>query len=162
MPGRRYVHASRGEMAELAGDVPQERRPDTFVGYHAPSPRTTHSVQVSASTKPTGRINLRAVAEACIEEGLDPATEIARALTKTRPKVVDGQVVLDEHGVPVQVPVLDEETRLRTLTELLQYVQPKLKSVEVKLDGRLDLSSEQIDQRLQALLAKAALPGPAA
>jgi len=45
---------------------------------------------------------------------------------------------------------------MRTLNEFLQYTQPKLKSIEVKMSGTLDLTSEQLDNRLNMLLAKAA------
>jgi hypothetical protein len=104
-----------------------------------------------------GRINLRAVAEACVEEGLDPAVEIVKALKRRIPKTMgNGMPVLDENGEPVYVDAVDQDTKLRTLNELLQYTQPKLKAVEVKLNGNLELSSEQLDQRLASLIAKAA------
>ena len=104
-----------------------------------------------------GRINLRAVAEACVDEGLDPAVEIVRALKRRVPKVMsNGMPVLDENGEPVYVDAVDQDTKLRTLNEILQYCQPKLKAVEVKLNGNLELSSEQLDQRLASLIAKAA------
>jgi hypothetical protein len=54
------------------------------------------------------------------------------------------------------VPLLDVDTRMRTLNEFLQYTQPKLKSIEVKMSGTLDLTSDQLDARLNMLLAKAA------
>lgn len=108
------------------------------------------------SPREKGRINLKAVAEACMEEGLDPAVEILRVLT-TKVPVLDrnGQPVLGEDGKPMMVDRVDPDTRLRTLNELLNYTQPKLKAVEVKMSGSLDLTSEQLDQRLGALLAKA-------
>lgn len=103
-----------------------------------------------------GRISLRAVAEACVDEGLDPAVEIVKALKRKVPKVMpNGMPVLDEQGEPVYVDAVDQDTRLRTLNELLQYCQPKLKAVEVKLNGNLDLTGEQLDQRIGALIAKA-------
>jgi len=107
-----------------------------------------------ASKKPMG-INLKAVAEACVDEGLDPAVEIAKALKATIPMCRNGQQVFDDMGLPVMVPLLDVDTRMRTLNEFLQYTQPKLKSVEVKMSGSLDLTSEQLDNRLNMLLAKA-------
>ena len=102
------------------------------------------------------RINLKAVAEACIDEGLDPAIEIAKALKATIPMMRNGMQVYDDNGVAVMIPLLDVDTRMRTLNEFLQYTQPKLKSVEVKMSGTLDLTSEQLDNRLNMLLAKAA------
>jgi hypothetical protein len=114
-------------------------------------------VSKSASTsRAPHRINLRAVAEACIEEGLDPAVEIAKALKATIPMMRSGMPVLDDKGKNIMVPLLDVDTRMRTLNEFLQYTQPKLKSVEVKMSGTLDLTSEQLDNRLNMLLAKAA------
>ncbi len=116
----------------------------------------THAKQITSQKKGRDmRINLKAVAEACIEEGLDPAVEIAKALKATIPMMRNGMQVFDENGVAVMVPLLDVDTRMRTLNEFLQYTQPKLKSVEVKMSGSLDLTSEQLDNRLNMLLAKA-------
>ena len=50
---------------------------------------------------------------------------------------------------------LDADVRVRMLSEILNYTQPKLKAVEVKMSGSLELTSEQLDQRLGALLQKA-------
>ena len=112
---------------------------------------------VSSKEQRPQTFRLRQVAEACIDAGLDPAFEILRALTERVP-VLDrsGQPVLDHSGEPLTIDRVDAETRLRTLNELLQYVQPKLKAVEVKLSGHLELTSEQLDSRLGSLLAKAA------
>jgi hypothetical protein len=116
--------------------------------------RSTKNKAVGPKTPP--KINLKAVAEALIDEGLDPATEIARVLR--------GRPMLDDDGNPVIDPVtghelmehmIDAETRLRTLNSLLEFTQPKLKAVEVKMSGSLELTGEQLDQRLQMLLAKA-------
>ena len=117
----------------------------------------THAKQITSQKKGRDmRINLKAVAEACIDEGLDPAIEIAKALKATIPMMRNGMQVFDDNGVAVMVPLLDVDTRMRTLNEFLQYTQPKLKSVEVKMSGTLDLTSEQLDNRLNMLLAKAA------
>lgn len=143
-------------LAELAGAPPKLA---TAEDLEAAGPLTgrAHAKQRSASTKHQSahKINLKAVAEACIEEGLDPATEIARALSAKIPLVKNGQQIFDDNGLPVMVNLVDADTRLRTLNELLQYTQPKLKAVEMKVSGSLELSSEQLDQRLHALLAKA-------
>jgi hypothetical protein len=40
------------------------------------------------------------------------------------------------------------------LSEILNYTQPKLKAIEVKMSGSLELTSEQLDQRLSALMQK--------
>jgi hypothetical protein len=113
-----------------------------------------HARQTTAR-KP-GRINLRAVADALAEEGLDPAVEIPRILQAQQP-VLDrqGNPVFNPDGTPRMEDVVDADTKLRTMTELLSYLQPKLKAVEVKMSGTLDLTEDQLNQRLSALLAKA-------
>jgi hypothetical protein len=50
---------------------------------------------------------------------------------------------------------IDADVRVRMLNQILEYTQPKLKAVEVKMSGNLELNSEQLDQRLNALLQKA-------
>lgn len=147
-------------LAELAGAPPQLA---TAADLEAAGPLTGDTYMKSRSVDHKrgaidgrGRINLRAVAEACVEEGLDPAVEIVKALKRRVPKFTTGGMpVLDENGEPVYVDAVDQDTKLRTLNELLQYTQPKLKAVEVKLNGNLELSSDQLDNRLAALIAKA-------
>ena len=103
------------------------------------------------------RINLMAVGEALAAEGLDPAVEMVRILQSQVPLMTrGGNPVLTEKGKAVMVDALDADTKLRTLNEMLQYTQPKLKAVELKVSGALDLTSEQLDVRLAALIAKAA------
>lgn len=139
-------------LAELAGAPPRlASAADLQAGGPAAA---SHPILTSGANKlRNAGLNLRAVAEACLEEGLDPATEIVRALAKVKPRIVDGQVVIGVDGRPEMVPMLDPETRLRTLTELLSYVQPKLKAVEVTVKD--ELSGDQLDRRLSLLLAKA-------
>jgi hypothetical protein len=102
-------------------------------------------------------INLKTVAEACVEAGLDPAVEIARVLA-TKVPILDnrGKPKMNPDGSPMTVDLIDPDTKIRTLTELLQYNQPKLKAVEMKISGTLELSDAELDQRLTALLAKGA------
>ena len=86
--------------ADLAGAPPKLATMDDLAIPTAAKTGRAHPVSKSASTsKAPHRINLRAVAEACIEEGLDPAVEIAKALKATIPLVRGGQPVLD-HDVP--------------------------------------------------------------
>lgn len=107
-------------------------------------------------TSRKGTVNLKSVAQACIDEGLDPAAEIARVLrTRVPARDRSGAVIVGDDGKPVLVDLIDPDTKVRTLTELLQYNQPKLKAVEMKVSGTLEMSSEEIDARLSALLAKA-------
>lgn len=148
-------------LAELNGAPP---RLATSADLEAAGPLTGDTYMKSRSLEHKrgaidgrGRMNLRAVAEACIQEDLDPAVEIVKALKAKRPKMMsNGMPVLDEEGQPVYVDELDLDTKLRMYDRLLEYVQPKLKAVEVKLNGNLELSSEQLDQRLAALIARAA------
>jgi hypothetical protein len=105
-------------------------------------------------TSKTGTINLKSVAQACMDAGLDPAVEIARVLAEKVPaRSRSGEIMMGEDGKPIMVDLIDPDTKIRTLTELLQYNQPKLKAVEMTV--KTDLSEDEIDQRLTALLAKA-------
>ena len=142
-------------VADLAGAPPQLATSQDLIG--ANEPLVGRQYPSKRSGKIPHLINLKAVAEALIDEGLDPAAEIARVL-KGRPMVDDnGNPVIDPvTGQEVMEHLVDPEIRLRTLNSLLEFVQPKLKAVEVKLNGNLELSSEQLDQRLGALIAKAA------
>jgi hypothetical protein len=144
---------------ELVGDVPKLATSQDLLGANPPLTGRSHaktSGNRSRSARGPGTINLKTVAEACITAGLDPAEAIAKALTtKVQARDRMGQLVYDDDGRPVLIDAVDPDTRLRTLQELLQYTQPKLKAVEVKMSGHLELSSEQLDQRLAALLAKA-------
>lgn len=142
------------------GDAPKLATSQDLLGANPPLTGRTHIRKASARAKGgsgPGTISLRTVAEACIEAGLDPAQAIANALmgqVQARDRM--GQLVFDDAGEPVMIDAVDPDTRLRVLSSLLEYTQPKLKAVEVKMSGHLDLTSEQLDQRLTALLAKAA------
>jgi phage/plasmid-associated DNA primase len=64
---------------------------------------------------------------------------------------------LDETTVPateliriVQAGSLEPKVQASILNELLQYTQPKLKSIEVK--GKFELTEEQIDHRIKSLM----------
>lgn len=148
--------------ADLAGDVPQLATVQDLQGANTPATGRQHAKQISSSTKARGshRINLKAVADALIDEGLDPATELTR--------ILKGELMYDDAGNPVLHPItgehqrtylIDSDTRVRTLNEMLQYTQPKLKAVEVKVSGSLELTNEQLDMRLESLLAKASGKG---
>lgn len=143
-------------LAELNGAPPRLASSEDL---QAAGPKTgrAHAVQKSAKTSSAPhRINLKAVSEALVEEGLDPAVEIAR--------VLKGEIVYGDDGQPCKHPItgevlrryaIDADTRVRTLNEVLQYTQPKLKAVEVKVSGALELTGEQLDDRIAALMAKA-------
>lgn len=72
------------------------------------------------TSRQPARINLKAVADVLAERGLDPTEQILGILCPT-----------DEEGRPLPSS-LDPDVQARIWNELLQYTQPKLKSVEVK------------------------------
>ena len=145
--------------ADLAGAPPKLATLDDLEVPTVAKPGRAHASNKSSSTKKGGelKINLKAVAQALVDEGYDPAVEIISILKKQVP-------VYDNNGVPRFDPVtkkpimrdaLDPDTKLRMLNEMLQYTQPKLKAVEMKISGHLDLTNEQLDSRLEMLFAKA-------
>lgn len=141
------------------GEAPKLATSQDLMGANPPLTGRGHIKRRAGQAKGRagpGTISLRTVAEACIEAGLDPAQAIAQALTAQVPaRDRMGNPVVDERGEPVMVDAVDPDTRLRVLNSLLEYTQPKLKAVEVKMSGSLDLSGEQLDQRLASLIAKA-------
>ena len=122
MSGVKRDESLRGAKPELATphdtEIPLVRAPNTYIKKR--------------SSKKPGKINLRAVADALTQEGLDPAAELIRI---------------------VRSGSLDAKTQASVLNELLQYTQPKLKAVEVKT--KVELDDDQIDQRLAELMHKA-------
>ena len=149
------------DLHELAGAEPVMASLQDFKGSNPFFAGRSNAVAQSKSNKKGSklrmRINLVAVAEALSAEGLDPAIEMVRILQSQVPLMTRGGApVIDEDGEPIMVDALDADTKLRTLNEMLQYTQPKLKAVELKISGALDLTTEQLDVRLAALIAKAA------
>lgn len=145
--------------ADLAGAPPKLATLDDLEVPTVAKPGRAHASNKSSSTKKGGelKINLKAVAQALVDEGYDPAVEIISILKKQVP-------VYDNNGVPrfdqvtkkpIMRDALDPDTKLRMLNEMLQYTQPKLKAVEMKISGHLDLTNEQLDSRLEMLFAKA-------
>jgi hypothetical protein len=95
-------------------------------------------------------LNLRKVAEVLSSYDLDPIETIADAL-------VPVTVIDPDTGAEVLEHRLSVEQRTQIAIELLQYIHPKLKAVEMKIDGTLaGMSQEQLDDRLKLLLARAA------
>lgn len=144
--------------ADSRGMPPQLATIDAFSAIGTPKSGRADAKRTAkgkGGPKAPPKINLKPIVEACLDEGLDPAVEIA--------KVLKGRPVYNQDGTPEIDPVtggqrleydVDGDVRLRTLNSLLEYMQPKLKAVEVKMSGSLDLTSEQLDQRLTALLSK--------
>jgi hypothetical protein len=139
-------------LAELNGAPPKLASSEDLMTH---GPKVGRSYPTNKSSKRPLKINLMAVSEALVEEGLDPAVEFAR--------ILKGRPLVDENGEAVMDPVtgqqarrydLDADVRVRMLSEILNYTQPKLKAIEVKMSGSLELTSEQLDQRLSSLLQK--------
>lgn len=89
------------------------RKPSAHIGNQPPAPRGNQTRRKSGPKAASG-INLRAVAEVLESYGLDPTVEFAKVLQ------IEG--------------ALEPEVRARMLLEIMQYVHPKLKSVELTQD----------------------------
>jgi len=87
------------------GDKLRLRKSSALIGD-----RETNQIKAKTGPKPKQKpvFNLKSVAEVLVEAGLNPAEEILRVM-----------------------PTLDPDLQARMHAELLQYVQPKLKSIEV-------------------------------
>lgn len=93
------------------------------------------------------RINLKAVGEVLAARGLDPTEEL-----------IDILDAVDDKGRPV----LDADVRARILNELLQYTQPKLKSVEVRakvIATSFDINDDQAKKIAEEFLKLSADSG---
>ena len=145
--------------ADLAGAPPKLATLDDLEIPTVAKPGRAHASNKSSSTKKGGelKINLKAVAQALVDEGYDPAVEIISILKKQVPVYDNNGVPRFDHATkkPIMRDALDPDTKLRMLNEMLQYTQPKLKAVEMKISGHLDLTNEQLDSRLEMLFAKA-------
>ncbi len=95
------------------------------------------------------------MADVLARYGFDPAEELARILTE-RVVVLDsrGNPVLGEDGKPITRTALDPVDHAKLTSDLLQYTRPKLKASEITVKPA-ELTPEQIDRRIEALLARA-------
>jgi hypothetical protein len=141
--------------ADLAGAPPKLATLEDLDVPTAAKTGRRHAIQ--RSSKLPGRINLKAVADALADAGLDPTEEMIRILQKEVPVFTPtGKPLIDPKTKKQMMrPAVDDDTKLRTLNELLQYTQPKLKAMEMKVSGSLELTAEELDQRLALLLSKA-------
>jgi hypothetical protein len=135
---------------ELRGAVPRLTTVQDLAGANPwPEGRRISGNRTNRGKSKVPKVNLKAVADALLDEGLDPATEIARVL-KGRPMVdAEGNPVIDAlTGEPVMQHLVEPEVRLRTLNSLLEFVQPKLKSVELsgKNGGPIAITTISPDQ----------------
>lgn len=123
-------------------------------GKHAVDPNTNLTSLArsgKAQFDPRGRhtdgVNLKDVAAVLASYGLDPAVEIAGILAPC-------DVVGEGGEIEGQLYQLDARERVKALLELMQYVRPKLKAVEVTVKEP-ELTDDQVQARVQALLTKA-------
>lgn len=107
--GKSRLAGTMGKVADLAGVPDKNRHISPHMTMHKPN-----------------RINLKRVAEVLESRGMDPTEELVNIL---RPVDKDG------NAVPSKLPA---DIQARILNELLQYTQPKLKSIEIK--GRLGVA----------------------
>jgi hypothetical protein len=141
-------------LREIVGDVPRMATVNDWDNFKQPTtPQLGHGPGSKVNKSGNG-LNGRAVAEVLNSYDLDPIEEMAKAVTGFDPVIArDGTPMVDNEGRPVLKPRLDIDTRMRTLVELAGYTRPKLKSIEVTQKAP-ELTDEQIDKRLDALLAK--------
>jgi hypothetical protein len=95
--------------------------------------------------------NLRAVKEVLEEYGLDPTAEIAQVLQQKVKRKVDGK--------DVEAHLVGGVDRAKILTELLQYTSPKLKSTEIKVEDKRQLSDAELNERINRLVTGAPKQG---
>lgn len=108
------------------------------------------NAQTRVSPNRKAPLSLRKVADVLGSYGLDPTVELAEILQPV-------MTVDPDTGIEVETHRLDAKERASLLIELLQYAHPKLKAVEMKVEGTIaGMTQEQIDARLQQLLVKAA------
>ena len=100
--------SSAKRLESLRGSVPKLATPDDL---ETGGLRGGTTYMAKHSSRKPGNINLRAVADALVQEGLDPAAELIKIIKSGS---------------------RDAKTQASVLNNLLEYVQPKLKSVEVK------------------------------
>ena len=97
--------------------------------------------------------NLGAVRDVLERYQLDPFVEIAVVLQKTKTvntRDDEGKVTGKEETL-----FIDGLDRATIMVELAQYTTPKLKAVEMKIEDKTKLTSEQLDERIDRLLGKA-------
>jgi hypothetical protein len=143
--------ASDGDLPARQTEVQGARGELQWTEAIAPTSQAGHQ----ASLKKRHRFNMRKVAEVLESYGMNPAEVIAEVLQPLTVIDPDTGVEMVEHR-------LAPGERAQVALELLQYMQPKLKSVEMKVEGTLGtLTEDQLNAKLMALLGKATKEGGA-
>ena len=128
--------------------------PPTLNGHHVSIDRRAgHTLATHGASAP---FNISAVADALIAEELDPFTEIARAIKDVETVYRNGNPVIGADGQPVTKRVIGSLDRAKILVDLGQYLQPKLKAMEVKVENKNTLTAEQLDERIAAIMERSA------
>jgi hypothetical protein len=101
-----------------------------------------------------GKFNLRKVAEVLESYELDPIAHLAQILTVGTPLVdpKTGDAQLDAQGQPVYVSTISPTDRAKLFMELAQFVHPKLKAVEMKVEDKRSLTEAQLTERLARVM----------
>ena len=133
---------------------PTRPAPPTLNGHHVRI--DTKAGETLATHGETAPFNLSAVSDALVNEGLDPFVEIARALKQEEPVLkANGEPRLDADGKPVMKRTIGPAMRASILVELGQYLQPKLKAVELKVEDKRQLTEAQLNERIEAIMRRA-------
>ena len=160
--------SSRARHADSAGMPPQGYRGgvwDPETGLQTDSDMEQRIVRPGPGSKGKRTVannsrsgfNLRGVIEVLSEHFLDPVAELSKSLMERKTVTDrDGVPLLDKNGQMVTEFILPLDVRTKTLAGLIEYVHPKLKSVEMNVK-KAELSDEQVEQRLAALLLQAQL-----
>lgn len=101
------------------------------------------------------RFNIEAVRDTLERYGLDPFAEIAKVCLEQKPLLdKQGNAVLGPDNKPLMVDSVSGLQRAQIMVELGQYVAPKLKAVEHKVEDPNKLTEEQVDERIADRLAE--------
>jgi len=105
---------------------------------------------------PRKRIRIGTVRDALEEAGLDPSRELAAILMKRRPMFAkNGMPLRDpETGELMTEPVLPAATAAALLSDLQQYITPKLKAIETIVRDADPKTPEEVNAAIDKLLAK--------
>lgn len=157
------------QRVEQRGDVPHMTRNDFWDNAQAPEigaqsrPRAAGG-ESGASRRAKGKINIRSVREVLEEAGLDPTVELVAIIQATVPETdAKGNVIVDAlTGETIEKHVLPQAMRASLTADLIQYVQPKLKAVEMKVEDKTPPTDEQLDARIKHLMRKPGAMGDGA
>lgn len=136
---------------QKAGGTDGYFTPPTLNKRHRPSVHADGTRMTSEERAETPRFAIRPVREVLESYGLDPTAEIAKALTALEPVLDDkGVQKVDDKGDPMWKPLINVRDRAYIANELMQYITPKLKAVEMKVEAP-PMPIDQVDARIAQL-----------